>query len=135
MNWFVSGRTSLKVGFQQDGGVCEGGNCEHLKEGDEAYGYSGEADSFGEERHLMCQPCYEAFLIARRVEPTECNDCGREFPRNELKRYVPYALDGSPSENEAAKRWICKTCLEMPRHKDRLANDEYHRQRDADYYE
>ncbi|MNM20154.1 hypothetical protein D3C81_304870 [compost metagenome] len=135
MNWYVHGRTSRKTGFQQDGHVCEGGNCEHLKEGDQAYGYSGEADSFGEEHHLMCEPCYLAFLAHRRTEPIECSDCGQEFPRNTLTRYVPYVLDGSPSENEDAKRWVCKGCVEMPRHKDRLANDQFYRDQDDAAYE
>lgn len=130
MNWYVHGRTSQKVGFQQDGSVCEGGSCEHLKEGDQAHGYSGEADSFGQEHYLMCEECYEKFLKQRRIEPIECDDCSGEFPRNQMYRYVPYYADGSPSEIEDAKRWVCKNCQELPRHKQRLENDEYHRHLD-----
>lgn len=130
MNWYVHGRTSKQVGFLQEGSVCEGGNCEHLAEGDQAFGFSGEADEFGEERYLMCKECYEAFLAQRKTEPLECSDCGNEFPRNTLTRYIPYVLDGSPSENEDSKRWVCKTCVELPRHQQRLENDEFLREED-----
>lgn len=128
MNWYVHGRTQQIVGAEPD----EGGRCGHLKDGDVAFGYSGEADSFGEERYLKCQPCYEAFLQVRKTEPTECDDCGQEFPRNTLYRYVPYIMDGSPSENEDSKRWVCKDCQTKDRHIQRLENDAFLRQQDDD---
>ena len=128
MNWYVHGVHPQVVGVEPD----EGGHCEHLKKGDEAYGYSGEADSFGEERYLKCKPCYEAFLLHRKTEPLECDDCGQEFPRNTMYRHIPYVLDGSPSENEDSKLWICKGCQTQDRHLRRLENDKYLREHDQD---
>lgn len=133
MNWYVHGRTSLQAGFEQQGHICEGGSCEHLAKGDAAYGYAGEADSFGEERNLMCEPCYNAFMEQRRVEPIECNDCQQEFPRNTLFRFVPFIMDGSPGENEDSKLWICKSCQEGDRHKRRMENDEEDRRREQEW--
>lgn len=128
MNWYVHGVHPQVVGEEPD----EGGHCEHLKKGDVAYGYSGEADSFGEERYLKCKPCYEAFLLHRKTEPLECDDCGNEFSRNTMYRYIPYIMDGSPSENEDSKRWICKGCQTQDRHLRRMENDKYLREQDQD---
>ena len=130
MNWFTSGLTSKRVGFIMEGGVCEGGNCEHLQEGDKAYGQSSENDSMGSEMYLMCKPCYEAFVAMKRVESIQCSDCHQMFPRNELTRFIPYDADGSPGEQEMAKRWLCKTCVEAPRHQRRLADEEHVRMQD-----
>jgi len=135
MNWYVHGVNPQVVGEEPD----EGGYCKHLKKGDVAYGYSGEADSFGEERYLKCKPCYEAFLAHRKTEPIECSDCGNEFPRNTLHRYIPYFLDGSPSEQEDAKLWLCASCQGMPRHLLRLESDAHSRElddiRDQEWYD
>lgn len=122
MNWYVHGKTSRCVGFIQEGGVCEGGNCEHLEDGDQAHGYCGEADSFGEEHHLMCLPCYEAFLEERKTEPVDCEDCGMDVPRNEGVNYTPYFCDELPRERN--RIFVCNTCKELPAHKYRLERDE-----------
>lgn len=131
MNWMTAGLTSKKVGFEMDGSACEGGNCEHLKHGDKAYGYSAENDSFGSEVYLMCKACYEAFVAQKRVEPTECRDCHHTFPRNEMGRYIPYDADGSPGEQEQAKLWLCKPCMAAPRHQRRLEHETFLREQDA----
>lgn len=122
MNWYVHATTTRCVGFIQDGGVCEGSNCEHLEDGDQAYGYCGEADSFGEEHHLMCKPCYEKFLEDRKTEPVDCEDCGMDIPRNEGISYIPYFCDELPRERN--RIFVCNTCRELPAHKYRLERDE-----------
>ena len=131
MNWFVHARCSLEVGADNTGsGSYEGGHCDHLRKGDKCAGYSGEADDFGEEIYLMCQPCYDSFLEKRKVEPTRCNDCQQEFPKNTLIRYIPYFVDGSRSEQENAKLWICQSCQGMSRHLNRVENDKAEREAD-----
>lgn len=121
-NWMTFGLTSKKVGFQMDGGICEGGNCDHLKEGDRAYGHSSENDSMGSEMYLYCQPCYEQFLEDRRNELVRCSDCGVEHPRRDSKVYTPY--DPGTLESERLRLQICKGCLQGDRHKRRLDNDQ-----------
>lgn len=132
MNWFTFGFTSRKVGFVQDGSVCEGGNCEHLKEGDKAYGHSSENDSFGSEMYLMCQKCYEEFLEERQKELISCNDCSVQWPRKDLKPYTVYArvTDGERPSDCVIR--LCVNCLEGKKHLDRVANDEWLKDRDHD---
>lgn len=122
MNWYVHSTTSRCVGFIQDGSVSEGGNCEHLEDGDQAHGYSGEADSFGSEIYLMCRPCYEQFLENRKTEPVDCEDCCMETPRNEGISYTPYFCDELPRERN--RIFVCNICKELPAHKARLERDE-----------
>lgn len=122
MNWYVHSRTTRCVGFVQEGSVCEGGNCEHLEDGDQAYGYSGESDSWGSEHYLMCKPCYEQFLIDRQTEPEDCYDCGMDKPRNEGISYTPYFCDEMPRERNRV--FVCNICKELPAHQNRLAQDE-----------
>lgn len=128
MNWFTHGRSDLVVGFGKDGGVCEGGNCEHLKKGDKAFGQCGENDSFGSEAYLMCEPCYEKFLVERKEEPTDCHDCKGEFPRSQTKHYKAY--DTESIEAEKFRADICLGCWEAPRHQARLARDKEESSRD-----
>lgn len=128
MNWFTHSRSDLVVGFGKDGGVCEGGNCEHLKHGDKAYGQSSENDPWGSESYLMCQKCFEAFVEARKVEPIDCDDCGRDVPRNKTVSHIPYYVDEFPREKW--KKVICEDCQKLPRHLRRLAIDEEEREQD-----
>lgn len=130
-NWMTFGLTSKKVGFEMEGSVCEGGNCEHLKEGDRAYGHSSENDSMGSEMYLFCKPCYEQFLEDRRNEPVSCSDCGLEHPRRDTKFYTPY--DPGTIESERTRLQICKGCLEGDRHKRRLAIDQENIDRDRQW--
>jgi len=122
MNWYVHGRSDRCVGFIQDGSVCEGGNCEHLEDGDQAHGFSGEADSFGSEHYLMCKICYEQFLENRKTEPVDCEDCCMETPRNEGISYIPYFCEELPRERN--RIFVCNICKELPAHKARLERDE-----------
>lgn len=122
MNWMVHGTTSRCVGFIQEGSICEGGNCEHLEDGDAAHGYSGEADTWGAEHYLMCKPCYDQFLIDRTTEPVDCEDCGMDHPRNEGISYIPYFCEELPRESN--RIFVCNTCKELPAHKYRLERDE-----------
>lgn len=122
MNWYVHSTTTRCVGFIQDGGICEGGNCEHLEDGDQAHGYSGEADSYGAEHYLMCKACYDQFLIDRQTEPVDCEDCGMDVPRNEGISYIPYFCDELPRERN--RIFVCNICKELPGHKSRLKRDE-----------
>lgn len=130
MNWFVHGTTDKCIGFLQDGGVCEGGNCEHLKPGDQAYGHSSECDSFGSEMYLYCEACYKAFVEARKVELIHCDDCGSEVPRNETISHVPYYVDEYPREKW--RKVVCKPCQTQPRHLRRLEVDEEEKSHDQD---
>lgn len=127
-NWFKHGRTDLCAGFQQQGNVCEGGNCEHLKEGDQAYGYSSENDSFGSEYYLMCESCFEEFLEKRKKEPVECYDCKAEVPRNTTKIHIPYFVDEEPRSKWA--KIICSECQTKGPHLRRLERDEEERSHD-----
>lgn len=129
-NWFKHGRTDLCAGFQQQGNVCEGGNCNHLKEGDQAYGYSSENDSFGSEYYLMCQLCFEEFLEKRKKEPVECHDCKAEVPRNTTKIHIPYFVDEEPRAKWA--KIICSECQTKGPHLRRLERDEEDRSHDQD---
>ena len=128
MNWYVHGTTSKHVGFIRDGGACEGGNCEHLTDGDQAYGQSSECDSFGSEVYLMCKECYEKFLVDRVTELVDCDDCGMDLPRNETKSYIPYSVDELPRIK--FQKIICNTCWEMPQHQRRLEVDKEDRAAD-----
>lgn len=122
MNWFVHGKTSKCVGFIQEGSVCEGGNCEHLEDGDQAHGYSGESDGHGSEHYLMCKPCYDQFLIDRQTAEVECEDCCMETPRNEGISYTPFFCEELPRERNQI--FVCNVCKELPGHLTRLARDE-----------
>jgi hypothetical protein len=122
MNWYVHSTTTRCVGFIQDGNVCEGGNCEHLEDGDQAHGYSGEADSWGSEHYLMCKSCYDQFLIDRQTELVDCEDCGLDVPRNEGKNYTPYFCDELPRERN--RIFVCNNCAPLPAHQSRLAQDD-----------
>lgn len=127
-NWFAHGRTTLKVGFGQQGSECEGGSCKHLKEGDVATGYTSENDSFGSEVYLYCSNCYDQFLERRKAEPVVCNDCSATVPRNTAKFHIPYYVDEQP-----AAKWlsiVCKDCQTKPRHLKRLEIDEEERSHD-----
>jgi hypothetical protein len=128
MNWFVHGTTSKHVGFIRDGNACEGGNCEHLTDGDQAYGQSSECDSFGSEVYLMCKECYEKFLVDRVTELVDCDDCGMDLPRNETRSYIPYSVDELPRIK--FQKTICNTCWEMPQHQRRLEVDKEDRAAD-----
>lgn len=132
-NWLKHGRTDLCVGFQQQDHICEGGNCDHLKEDDQAYGFSSENDSFGAEYYLMCKSCFEEFLEERKKEPVECYDCKAEVPRNTTKTHIPYFVDEEPR-----KKWakiICSECQTKGPHLRRLEQDEEDRSHDQDAQE
>lgn len=130
MNWSISGRTQDIVGEDPS----EGGRCDHLVDDQQAYGYTGEADSFGEERHYLCKECYEQFLLNRQEGLTECGYCKEELPLKFMHRYVPYMVDGSYADRENSKMWICTTCRDSSRHQARLEQDREERERDADLY-
>lgn len=121
MNWYNHGLSSKRVGFIQEGQVCEGGNCEHLQEGDAAHGQTSEHDSMGSEVYLMCKACYEEFLVGRQQELLECHDCHGEFPRNKTRFYKAY--DSESIESEIFRADICLTCWNATRHQTRLARD------------
>lgn len=127
-NWFKHGKTDLCVGFLQQGNICEGGNCEHLKENDQAFGYTSENDSFGSEYYLYCETCYNEFLEERKVVPVECHDCKGKFPRNETCTHIPYFVDEEPRAKWA--KIICNGCRVKPRHLARLDADEEERSHD-----
>lgn len=131
MNWYVHGRTERCVGFGQQGGVCEGDHCEHLNDGDQAYGYSGEADSMGSELNLMCKDCFNEFMEKRKIEPEDCDDCGGEFPRNELRTYTSYSDLSEGVSADECRLWLCKACLVAPTHARRVENDDYLRDQDS----
>lgn len=131
MNWFAHSRSSHCVGFIKEGGACEGGSCEHLKEGDKAFGESSENDSFGSEVYLYCEPCYEKFLEERKAELVDCNDCKGEFPRSETRFYTPYDPDSLP--HERVRFQLCKDCLKGDRHKQRLERDQANADADRAY--
>lgn len=127
-NWFKHGRTDLKVGFQQSGGICENGHCTCLKEGDQAHGFCGEHDSFGAEYYLMCKECFELYLEARQEDLVECHDCRQGVPRRATKKHIPYFVDEEPRDKWA--KLICSDCQEKPFHLARLEKDEEDRSHD-----
>lgn len=127
-NWFGFGKTQLQVGFQQEGSICEGGNCEHLKESDQAFGYTAEKDSFGSEYYLYCETCYNQFLLNRKAEPVICHDCMEDVPRNTTVTHIPYFVDEEPRSKWA--KIICSECRVKPRHLARLDADEEERSHD-----
>ena len=130
MNWFTHGRTSKSVGFGEEGGVCEGGACEHLQPGDLAYGHTSENDSMGSEMYLLCNPCYMNHLEERRTEPVDCSDCGKEVPRCDTISHTPYFVDEYPREKWT--KTICKECQTGPKHLRRLEVDEEEKSHDQD---
>lgn len=130
MNWFTFGQTSLCVGFERDGGACEGGNCEHLKHEDQAFGQSSENDSFGSEVYLMCEACYNEFLVERRTEAVTCYCCKEEFPRNETVFYLQYDTESIPSERFRGQ--VCKVCEQGERHQNNLRRDKEECERDQE---
>lgn len=135
MNWICSSTTDKHVGFGKQGGECEGGNCEHLKVGDKAFGESSENDSFGSEVYLYCEPCYNEFLEARRNELTECRDCGLEVPHCEGRDHTPYDSECTHAERMNSKFFVCNTCRELPKHQARLQRDTERRNEDIDEME
>lgn len=130
MNWMTRGLTDKKVGFVQDGNICEGGNCEHLNRGDKAHAHSSENDSFGSEMYLMCKVCWEQDKIDRQEELVHCNDCRSEFPRKNMRFYKAY--DSESIESEIFRADICLQCWDAPRHQARLERDEERRQEDRE---
>lgn len=128
MNWITRGLTDKKVGFERDGGICEGGNCAHLKRGDRAHAHSSENDSFGSEMYLMCKVCWEQDKIDRQEELVHCNDCRGEFPRKDTRFYKAY--DSESIEAEIFRCDICLPCWNAARHQARLARDEERRNED-----
>ena len=130
MNWFTRGLTDKRVGFGQDGSDCEGGACPHLNQGDKAFGYTAENDSFGSEMYLLCRLCYDEHLEERKTELVGCDDCQGEFPRNETISHIPYFVDEYPREKW--RKVVCKSCQTQPRHLRRLEVDEEERSHDQD---
>lgn len=128
MNWITRGLTDKKVGFERDGGICEGGNCAHLKRGDRAHAHSSENDSFGSEMYLMCKVCWEQDKIDRQEELVHCNDCRGEFPRKDTRFYKAY--DSESIEAEIFRCDLCLPCWNAARHQARLMRDEERRNED-----
>ena len=120
-NIYSHGRTKLKVGYIQQGADYEGGNCKHLKENDEAYGYSRERDSFGSETYLMCEKCYKQHLKDYSEELVTCHDCGQEVARCGMIAWKPFDYH-EPSGDKPLM--ICNSCSLQMKHLDRI-NDDY----------
>lgn len=127
-NWLNFGKTQLKAGFQQEGNICEGGNCEHLQKGDQSFGFTAENDSFGSEYYLYCETCYNQFLLDRKNELVICHDCMEDVPRNTTVTHIPYYVDEEPRAKWA--KIICNDCRVKPRHLVRLDADEEERSHD-----
>jgi hypothetical protein len=81
--WITWGPTERLVGFCEDGRVSEGDHCEHLHEGDQAFGYLAKHDKWGAEHHLMCQTCYELYTQGRE---SDLNEHLAHAERNEAER-------------------------------------------------
>lgn len=115
-------RTSLVVGYQQNGDDYEGGNCQHLVQGQRAFGRSVEMDSMGSESYLMCEACYKEATAERQTERVLCHDCKLSGPRGEMVPYIPYEEFGE-HEYQRVKLHICKSCQTGETHLERLRND------------
>lgn len=97
--WRSWGLTDKCVGFCEEGRVSEGEHCEHLSEGDQAYGHFSEHDKWGAEMHLMCDKCYEAHTKDlkpdlnehhKRMEQQEADRQDIEDTREPLTRNSDY---------------------------------------------
>lgn len=121
-NKFKHSRTTLCVGYTQNGDDYEGGNCEHLKEGERAHGRSQEIDSMGSESYLMCRECYEKLVAEHNEELVRCNDCLLSFKRSQTITYTPYEESAEP-EYQRVKFSVCKDCQGQEKHLDRLRHD------------
>lgn len=124
-------RTTLCVGYQQNGDDYEGGNCGHLQEGQRAFGRSVEMDSMGSESYLLCEACYKAATTERMAEKVLCYDCKQSFTRSQTTAYTPYD-EACEREHQRVVLTICNSCQKQEVHLERLRQDKRQMERDLE---
>jgi len=108
--------------------------CDHVEESPQlAYAVLCEDDSFGPvNRYVVCEQCYRDCLDEEDAREVVCRDCKKVLPMGECFEWKWYDFYAPQGDEPLI---ICLECEKLPRHKQRVAEDNKAYNEEMAYYD